>query len=94
MQETSQLAIFWDRVIMWCAEVRSHMALNHMELDGEVPSTVISGDTSDISYLVEFSIWDWVWFITPTEHATQNKRLGRWLGPSFDVGDALCVLLY
>jgi hypothetical protein len=21
--------VFWDRVIMWCAEVRSHMALNH-----------------------------------------------------------------
>jgi hypothetical protein len=83
-------AIFWDRVIMWCAEVRSHMALNHIELDGEVPATVISGDTSDISYLAEFSIYDWVWYITPASHATQNKRLGRWLGPSFDVGDALC----
>ena len=83
-------AVFWDRVIMWCAEVRSHMALNHMELDGEVPATVISGDTSDISYIAEFSIWDWVWYITPADHATQNKRLGRWLGPSFDVGDSLC----
>jgi hypothetical protein len=62
---------------MWCAEVRSHMALNHMELDGEVPATVISGDTSEISYLAEFSIWDWVWYITPADHATQNKQLGR-----------------
>eukprot|EP00980_Cylindrotheca_fusiformis_P018168 scaffold5886_cov93-Cylindrotheca_fusiformis.AAC.2 len=84
-------AVFWDRVIMWCAEVRSHMALRHHELDdGEVPATVISGDTSDISYIAEFSMWDWVWYITPADHATQNKHLGRWLGPSFDVGDALC----
>ena len=83
-------AVFWDRVVVWCAEVRSHLALNHFELDGEVPTTVIRGDTADISYLVEFSIWDWVWYITPGELGTGTKRLGRWLGPSFDVGDALC----
>ncbi len=47
-------AIFWDCIIMRCAKVRSHMALNHIELDGEVPATVISGDTADISYLKEF----------------------------------------
>jgi hypothetical protein len=57
-------AIFGYRVAYYVVRRGSHMALNHIELDGEVPATVISGDTSDISYIAEFSIWDWVWYRT------------------------------
>ncbi|GAX10696.1 hypothetical protein FisN_14Lu214 [Fistulifera solaris] len=54
-------------------------------LDGEVPQTLLTGDTADISHICEFGWYDWVWYISPQEH------LGRYLGPSFDVGNVLCA---
>ena len=37
-------AVFWDRVILWCCEVCAHLALNHPDLEGEVPWTVLTGE--------------------------------------------------
>ena len=81
---------FWDRVFIYCLELRSHMVLGHPLQGGECGATIISGNTRDISHLTDFSIWDWCWALSPTNSKQDNKQLCRWLGPSFDVGADLC----
>ena len=55
---------------------------------------MMTGDTCNISHIAEFSFYDWVWYVSPsgkTGHASMRvKRLGRYLGPSHNVGDAMC----
>ena len=48
----------WDRIFVYCIELRSHMALNHPNQEGECGATIMKGSTADISYLVDFSIYD------------------------------------
>ena len=81
--------VLWDRCFSYCCEIRSHMALGHYDQEGECGATIIFGETADISHLAEFSFYDWVWFISPKEAKFDRMTLGRWLGPSFDVGEAL-----
>ncbi len=65
------------------------MALGHFEQDGKCGATMIFGETVDISHLLEFSFYDWIWFVSPKELHMDRMMLGRWLGPSLDVGEAL-----
>jgi hypothetical protein len=80
----------WDRVFIYCLEIRSHMVLDHPNQEGECGATLIKGNTADISHLVDFSIYDWCWSLSPSESNQDNKQLTRWLGPSFDIGAELC----
>lgn len=82
----------WDRVFIYSLELRSHMALGHPMQEGECGATIISGNTADVSHLVDFSIYDWCWVLSPTHSSQDNKQLCRWLGPSFDVGSDLCFV--
>jgi hypothetical protein len=54
----------------------------------------MTGDTSDISFLAEFGWYDWVWYLSPQgsegHQDLSRKRLGRYLGPAVNVGDAMC----
>ena len=70
------------------------MVLDHHEQDGECGTTIILGETADISHLAEFSFYDWIWFVSPKESKYDRMMLGRWLGPSFDVGDALTFAIF
>ncbi len=89
--------VLWDDVLEWCAKVRGLTALNLRSLDGSTPEGKLTGDTSDISNMAEFGIWDWVWFLSPQdtlkndqgEKDMHRKRLGRYLGPSDGVGEAM-----
>ena len=99
MHETNCPEVLWDYCLEWCAQVRSHLALNIRHLDGMVPETKLTGDTADISHLAEFGFYDWVWYIENTtqpgmedtaEPSKQRKRLGKYLGPANSVGSAMC----
>ena len=81
----------WDLCLQYVAAVRSHTALSIKELEGEVPATILTGDTPDISHIVEFGWYDWCWYISPEDVTLLRKSLGRYVGPSTDVGDALCA---
>jgi len=68
------------------------MAMNIHALHGDVPAAVLTGATPDISYISEFGWYEYVWYISPQGTDTlQRKQLGRYCGPSHDVGDALCA---
>ena len=102
MTETGAPEVLWDYCLEWCAHVRSNLAPNIRKLDGQTPATMMTGDTVDISHIAEFGWYDWVWYMDiegkPGQEATQQrsmqrKRLGRYLGPSHNVGGAMCGMV-
>ena len=91
MIDTGAPEVLWNYCLEWCALVRSHTALNIPALDGQVPATRMTGDTSDISFLAEFGWYDWVWFVSPHDKEQMGiKHPGRHLGPAINVGEAMC----
>ena len=91
MIETQTPEAFWDLCLVHCAAIRSHQALSIRELEGDVPAALITGDTPDISAIAEFGWYDYVWYQNPSAlPGTERKELGRYLGLSHDVGDAMC----
>ena len=91
MSATNTPECLWDLCLVYAATIRSHTALNIRELDGEVPQTMLTGDTSDISMLCEFGWYEYVWYLSPADDNMEIKHLGRYCGPSRDVGEALCA---
>ncbi len=84
--------VLWDH----CAEmeglIRSHTALNIFSLDGEVPETYVTGQTADISEIAEFEWYQWIYFRDTAMQLPESKEvLGRYLGPSRDVGPAMAA---
>ena len=57
------------------------------DLNGRTPFESVLGFTLDISELVEFGWYDWVWYHDPVNPKKDN--LGRWLGPAHNVGQGL-----
>jgi hypothetical protein len=91
MLSTNAPECLWDLCLQYAAAVRSHTALAIRDLDGEVPATKLTGDTPDISHLAEFGWYDWIWFLSPEDIKMERRALGRYVGPSTDIGDALCA---
>ena len=87
MVSTGTPRLLWDHCFEWRAKVISHTARGHYKLHGEVPETVLTGQTTDISALAEYGWYNWVMFYSYGSH---HEELGRWLGPSEDyVGSAM-----
>ena len=80
----------WDHCLQFEALIRSHTAHNNFDLGGEVPETVISGETADISAVCQHSWYEWIMFRDTSVRFPEDKLvLGRYLGPSTDVGPAM-----
>ena len=82
----------WDYCIQYVTELRTHTALPMHSLQGQTPMALLTGDSPDISHICSFGWYSYVWFLSPPRLGEnfENKFLGRYLGPSFDVGDVLC----
>ena len=90
MLKTGCPKALWDHCIELEALIRSHTALDIFGLEGQVPETLMSGQTGDISNLCEFEWFQWVMFYQPMEQYPESKlHVGRWLGPATDVGTAM-----
>jgi len=77
-------APLWDRCMVWVSEIRSHMNLGHAEQNGQVGATVITGNTSDVSHLVLFTFYEWIWYHTPRDLGEKTRMaLGKWLEMSY-----------
>ena len=87
MRHTNVPAVLWDHCLQLMAETRRHTVLDIFSLNGETPQTMLTGETTDISHLVEHSWYDFVWYSSP---GGEGPRLGRWLGLSNTVGHAMC----
>ena len=81
----------WDHCIELMALIRSHTAHIAHELQGEVPETIMTGLTADISNICEYNWYEWVMFRDNTASYSEEKQtLGRYLGPAIDVGSSMC----
>ena len=80
----------WDHCLELKGFIRSHTALDQYELEGQVPETIVSGQTADISQFAEFGWYDWiVWWDTSSGFPEAKELLAWWLGPAADVGPAM-----
>jgi hypothetical protein len=81
----------WDDCLELQTFIKSHnTAGNSFELKGETPETMLSGETADISEFTEFGWYDWIKFRDTTVPYPEDKLvLGRYLGPSTDIGPAM-----
>ena len=61
-----------------------------MKLEGKAQETMVKGDTADISQHCQHGWYEWLKFRdTPASFPTPKMQLGRYLGPSIDVGPAM-----
>ena len=72
------------------AYIRSNTAQEIYKLDWEVPKTVMSGETSDISQFCELEWFECVIIRDKTAPFPDDAlKLGHYLGPSVDISPAL-----
>ena len=68
-------------------------ALDYHILDVKVPEMLTTGQAADISHIREYAWFDWVIFCDGPHVLYPNKNLvlGRYLGPTLNVGSAMCA---
>jgi hypothetical protein len=91
MSKSQASVQLWDICLELQCLIRSSIAHNIYALNDDVPNTAVSGDTTDISHLCKFAWYDWVWYLDPVDFPEDKRKLGRWLGPAHDIGDAMCA---
>ncbi len=88
--KTGSPKVHWDHCIELEAMIRSNTSNNICMTNGQVPETVMTGSTSDISHLCEIAWYDWVMFRDNIPTFPDDKLiLGCYLGPATDIGSAL-----
>ena len=85
-------AKLWDYCAELQAKIRCHTAHNIPTLNGQVPETVVTGNTAYISELVEFGWYQWVYYRDATTSFPLPKEApGKYLGPSDNVGSRISM---
>ena len=78
----------WDYGLVHESTIMSHIARGP---DGRTGYERMTGNTPDISEMLDFDIWDLVWYHQPgTDTSEPVRRLGRWLGVAHRIGSNMC----
>lgn len=81
----------WDFAAVYASEVMCRTAQPLYSLHGRTPIEIVTGETPDISEYVQFTFYQAIYYWDQTAAFPEEKRkLGRWLGVSHRVGQALC----
>ena len=56
-------------------------------ITGHTPYEHLTGETPDISEYLDFGFWDCVWY--KDDGGLSERKIGRWLGVSHRVGNAM-----
>ena len=92
MLRTGSPKRLWDHSLELKGAVRSHTCLDIYALDGQVPETVMMGQTNDISHLSEYEWLNWVMYSEPVNgYPNDRVTIGRYLGPASNVGSAMTM---
>jgi hypothetical protein len=75
--------VLWDFCLTLASLVRSNIAHNIYQLKGQVPETLMTGETSDISHICEFEWYEWVMYHEEKGYPEDKAKLGRYLGPTY-----------
>jgi hypothetical protein len=74
--------VLWDYCLELSSKVYSVAAHNLYQLKGQVPETLMTGHTADISHLCEFSWYEWVMYNDEAGYPEDTEKLGQYLGPT------------
>ena len=80
----------WDYCAEWVSETRCRTAHPLWTLHGRTPYETVTGNTPDISEWMEFDWYQPVRYHDSTAFPEPVAHLGRWLGISHRVGQAMC----
>ncbi len=93
MIKTGSPKCLWDHCLELEAYVRSCTSNDiYMTAAGQVPETIMTGNTTDISHIAEFCWYDWVMYMycdNEPSFLDDKLILGCYLGPAIDTGSAL-----
>ena len=90
MKKSSCPAKLWEYCAELQAKIRCHMTHDVPTLNGQVPETMVTGNTADISELVEFGWYQWVYWRDSTGSFPEpEEQLGKTLGPTENVGSKM-----
>ena len=78
----------WDYGVSWVAETMAVTFSAAGGLNGCVPLTDVTGETTDISELLDFGFYDEVW--VKDNAGLSPPEPGRWLGVSHRTGRLMC----
>ena len=92
MNRTNAPKCLWDFCMEYRADIRCRVAHPRFQLKGRTPYEHVTGDTPDISEWIEHSWYDLILYKDANEHFPSKcgEQVGRWLGVSHRVGQALC----
>jgi hypothetical protein len=80
----------WDYCCILVARIRNLIPNNYHLANGRTPDEIVTGDTSDISEFLAFTWYQPVWYLDTASYPEEKKKIGRWLGVSHRVGQAMC----
>ncbi len=90
MINTGSSKSLWDYCLELKAYVHSCTSNDINMITGQVPETIMTGNTADISLIAEFGWYDWVMLRdNKPSYPDNNLILGHYLGPAIDTGSAL-----
>ena len=78
----------WDFGLEYTSCIHAYTA--RANLDDRTPDEILKGETPDISEYIQFEFYQWIKYYDPAGFPIEQEKLGRWLGPAHDVGQALC----
>ena len=70
----------WDYGIVWVSETKLLTHSSAGKLEGSVPLTEVTGETSDISEYLDFGFYEKIWF--KDNAGVSPFETGRWFGVS------------
>jgi hypothetical protein len=90
MIKTGSPRVLWDHCTELEVFIHSLTSNYTYMTNGKVPETIMTGSTTNISYICEFGWYDWVVFRDNVPTFPGIKlTLGQYLGPATNVGSAL-----
>jgi hypothetical protein len=90
MIKTGSPKCLWDQCLELEAYVCSCTCNDIYMTAGQVPETIMTGNTTNISHIAELGWYNWVMYRDNEPSIPDDKLiLGRYLGPAIDTGSAL-----
>jgi len=92
MDRTGAPGFLWLLAMTYCVYLLNHLA--HAQLGWRTPIEVAFGYTPDLSELLCFTFYQPVYYMAHESHfPATNEKLGRFVGISENVGDALTFMI-
>ncbi len=90
MRSSNSPKTLWDFCCTLVSKLRTMMPNHHYTAHGRTPHEIVTGETPDISEYVAFKWYQAVWYLDSDSYPEERKKIGRWLGVSHRVGQAMC----